>query len=71
MLIPLPIDHGVWTEKAEKILTNMIATFKAPAGKAQFERWLTGTASTIAKKGVESLGLTLTEYRDKKLEFVD
>lgn len=71
VLIPLPIDYGVWTEKAEKILTNMVTTYKAPADKPQFELWLTGTASPIAKKGVQSLGITLTEYADKKLEFVD
>jgi hypothetical protein len=71
VLIPLPIDYGVWTEKAEKILSNMITTYKSPAGKARFELWLTGTASPIAKKGVEALGIGLTEYADKKLEFVD
>jgi len=71
VLIPLPIDYGVWTEKAEKILTNMITTYKSPAGKAQFELWLTGIASPLAKKGVEALGIGLTEYADKKLEFVD
>jgi len=67
----LPIDYGVWTEKAEKILTNMITTFRSPEGKATFELWLTGTASPIAKKSVEALGIGLTEYADKKLDFVD
>jgi len=71
VLIPLPIDYGVWTEKAEKILTNMITTFRSPEGKATFELWLTGTASPIAKKSVEALGIGLTEYADKKLDFVD
>jgi hypothetical protein len=71
VLIPLPIDYGVWTEKAEKILTNMIATYKAPTAKPRVELWLTGTASPIAKKSVEALGLTLMEYSDRKLDFVD
>ena len=71
VLIPFPIDYGVWTERAEKILTHMITTYKSPAGKAQFELWLTGTASPLAKKSVEALGIGLTEYADKKLEFVD
>lgn len=71
VLIPLPIDYGVWTEKAEKILANMITTYKSPEGKARFELWLTGTASPIAKKSVETLGIGLTENADKKLEFVD
>jgi len=49
----------------------MITTYQSPAGKAQFELWMTGTASPLAKKGVEALGIGLTEYADKKLEFVD
>ncbi|HXX53843.1 MAG TPA: hypothetical protein VEI28_04660 [Thermodesulfovibrionales bacterium] len=71
VLIPLPIDYGVWTEKAEKILTNMITTYKSPAAKAHFELWLTGTASPIAKKSAETLGITLTDYADTKMDFVD
>jgi hypothetical protein len=70
ILIPFPIDYGVWTESAEKILGNMVSSVSLAEG-GHFEIWVTGTFSPLARKNIEALGITVVERVDKKIDFVD
>jgi hypothetical protein len=71
VLIPLPLDYGVWTERADKILNNITKTYNAPKGKAYFELWVTGTVSPLAKQSLEKVGIKVTENIVEKIDFMD
>lgn len=69
-LIPFPLDHGVWTKRAEKIINKLAADLKA-AGYDKRELWVAGTLSPLARKQMEQRGIRVTENVDKRLEFID
>jgi len=70
-LILFPLDYGIWTESIETILKNILATYKSPAEKAQFELWVAGTMSPLMKKNLDLLGIKVTEKVGGKAWFVD
>src|SRR5208283_5078634 len=65
-LILFPLDYGVWTESIDTILKNILATFKSPAEKTQFELWVSGTMSPLMKKNLDLLGIKVTEKVSEK-----
>jgi hypothetical protein len=74
VLIPFPVDHFFWTEQADEFVRNSIRTRKAsgtpwPAGGVDL--WVTGTASPLARKTLEQLGIKVTERVDQKIEFAE
>jgi hypothetical protein len=71
VLFPLPIDYGIWTESAEKILGNMVSASASSADGKSFELWVTGTISPLARKNLEALGIKVMERVDNKIQFVD
>jgi hypothetical protein len=70
VLFPLPIDYGIWTESADKILRNMVASAPLAEG-GHFDLWVTGTFSPLAGKSLEALGIKAVEHADEKLDFMD
>jgi hypothetical protein len=71
VMIPLPLDYGVWTERADKILNNIIKSYNAPKGKVYFELWVTGAVSPLAKQSLEKIGIKITEHIVEKIDFMD
>ena len=71
VLIPFPLDYGVWTERAEKILENMVSASVSSTDKKRFELWVIGTVSPLARRNLESLGITVIDHVDKKIDFMD
>ncbi len=71
MLIPLPLDYGVWTERAEKILTNMANTTRPPEEKTRLELWVAGKMSPLARKKLEAFGVNVIENASEKVGFMD
>jgi hypothetical protein len=73
VLIPFPLDHGVWTEQADFVIRNGLIRYRESKGVsgAKFEMWVTGTLSPLAKKRLEGLGVKPVEDVDKRIEFVD
>ena len=74
VLIPFPVDHFFWTEQADEFVRNSVRTQKSsgkpwPAGGVNL--WVTGTASPLAKKTLEDLGIKVTEGVDQKIEFAE
>jgi hypothetical protein len=71
VLIPLPLDHGIWTEKASQRVPMATASCKAANPKVKkYEAWVTGTVSKRAKEEMAKLGIQVVERVDKKIEFV-
>ena len=72
--IPFPVDHFFWTEQADEFVRNSIRTQKSsgkPWPTGGVDLWVTGTASPLAKKNLEELGIKVTERVDQKIEFAE
>jgi hypothetical protein len=71
VLIPLPLDHGVWTERAGRVLGNFAARYRAKGLKGKLELWVTGTLSPMAREQLEGLDIQVAERVDQSLGFMD
>jgi hypothetical protein len=71
-LLPFPLDHGVWTERADRILGNLVKSYNDSSGKKNtYELWVAGTVSPLARKNLEKLGFKVTENVDERIEIMD
>lgn len=73
VLIPFPLDHGVWTKRADLVIRNAITRYKESksGSPGKFELWVTGTLSPLAKRKLQTLGVKPVEDVDKRIEFMD
>ena len=70
-LVPLPLDHVTWTQAVERRSQELPVHYKAPGFTGQFDVWLTGMASPLARQQLTQRGMTVTEEVDKRVEIVD
>jgi len=70
VLVPFPMDHGVWTEKADTLTTALIDSYKDQGGKGKMDMWLTGTLSPRASKNLNAKGIKTTEKVGDKITIV-
>ncbi len=72
VLIPFPLDYGVWTIKAERVVKNTLAGYQKP-GQAppRFELWVTGAVSPLARRQLEAQGIKVTEHVDRRIGMMD
>jgi hypothetical protein len=70
-LMPLPLDHGVWSERASRVMTAMMDKSKADGFTGGIDLWVTGTLSPIARDRLTDLGYRVTENVDAKIAFLD
>jgi hypothetical protein len=72
VLIPFPLDYGVWTVRAERVVKNTLAGYKTPSGNpARFELWVTGTVSPLARHQLEAQGIKVVEHVDRRIGMMD
>jgi hypothetical protein len=70
-LIPFPLDHGVWTQRADRILTNLVSSYKGSGGSGKLKLWVTGTLSPLARQQLRLIGIRVKEKVDEQIDFVD
>ena len=70
-LLALPLDHLLWTPAADRRSQELKASYKAPGFTGQFDVWLTGTVSPLARQQLTKRGMTVTEEVYKRVEIVD
>lgn len=71
VLIPLPLDGAIWTERASRRVPMAVASYKAANPEAKkFDVWITGTASKMVKDEMAKHGGQVSEKIDKRIEFV-
>jgi hypothetical protein len=70
-LIPFALDHGVWTENADKLSQALKAKYHAPGFSGGFEFWVTGTLSPRGKQELQARGFTVVEQVGGRLDIVD
>jgi hypothetical protein len=71
VLIPVPLDHGVWTKEPQRIFKNMVARYRASRLPGNLEVWVTGTLSPMAREKLKGLGVHVSEDVDKRIGYMD
>ena len=70
-VVPLPIDHLVWTDAADRRSQEVKAKYRAGGFNGKFDLWMTGTASPMARQRLAERGMTVVEDIGKRVEIVD
>lgn len=73
VMIPFPLDRGVWTERAAQVIPNALFAYKKAAGAqslGKVELWITGTATPLAEKEAGKLGVEIVQNVDQKVELM-
>ena len=70
-VVLLPIDRLLWTEKTSRIATGLAQRLPKPLPVQHVEVWMTGDASTLAREGLQRLGITLVEHVGRRLPLLD
>ena len=71
VLMPLPLDHGVWTERAAHLIPTVLANAKGGGFTGPYELWVTGTLSSMAQEKLQGLGVKAVQHVDQRLVFMD
>jgi hypothetical protein len=70
-VVTLPLDHLVWTLAADRRAKSWKAAYKAAGFTGQFDLWLTGTISALARQQLTERGMIVTEEVYKRVEIID
>jgi len=70
-LIPFALDHGVWTERASRVIPGVKKTYGSTGFSGGYELWVTGTVSSLARQQLESHGIEVTENVREQLGILD
>jgi hypothetical protein len=72
VLIPFPLDYGVWTVRAERVVKNTLAGYQKPGRTpAKFEFWVTGAVSPLARRQLEAQGVKVVEHVNRRIGMMD
>ncbi len=72
VLIPFPLDYGVWTVRAERVVKNTLAGNRTPGRTpAHIELWVTGAVSPLARRHLEAQGIKVVENVDRRIGMID
>jgi hypothetical protein len=71
VLVPYPLDYGVWTQKADESSSCLLASYKGAKGPGTFELWVTGTLSPLARQQLTGRGVKVVENVDARIDFLD
>jgi hypothetical protein len=69
-LVPFPLDRGVWTARAQKILEGIKASREAAGFKGTIDIWITGTVSAMARQQLANRGFSVAENVDDRIGFL-
>lgn len=69
-LVPFPLDRGVWTARAQKILEGIKANREAAGFKGTIDIWVTGTVSAMARQQLANRGFSVAENVDDRIGFL-
>ena len=67
-LIPFPLDHGVWSERASRLLNHLVKSYRSPGFRGGFDLWVTGTVSPRARQELARIGITVSENMDERIQ---
>jgi len=72
VLVPYPLDYGVWSLRAERAVKNTLADYrKGRPRAAKTELWVTGALSPLARQQLEDRGITVMENVYRRVPMMD
>ncbi len=72
VMIPFPLDHGVWSKRADDVVAHLLTTYRLDSGySGGYDLWVTGTVSPLAHEGFAGHGVSVTENVDERLVMMD
>jgi hypothetical protein len=69
VLIPFPLDYGVWTLNAENLMKSLLTNYQQAGFNGPLQMWVTGTLSARAKENLEKLGIGFMERAVNRIEY--
>jgi hypothetical protein len=69
VVVPFPLDHGVWTANAETVTKDLKAKAKQAGWNGKLELWVSGTLSPLAKENLGRLGIGFAERVADRMEY--
>ncbi|MHC1729531.1 MAG: hypothetical protein AB9866_26600 [Syntrophobacteraceae bacterium] len=70
VIIPLPLDRAIWTERSSQRVPEAILSHKAMnPGLKKYELWFTGTTTKVVKERAKKQGLQIVENVASQFEF--
>ena len=70
-LMPFPMDHGVWSQKANRVMGFLKSKYKSRGFNGRLDLWVAGTLSPLARQQLAVLGYTVTENVYQRVGFMD
>jgi hypothetical protein len=70
-LVPIAIDHGVWLQRAEGMFDHIRANHRPAGFNGNYDLWVAGTISALAKEKLAARGFSVTENVDVRIGFMD
>jgi hypothetical protein len=70
-LVALPVDRLIWTDRVDQVTGGLKSSYKADGFIGQFDVWITGTVSPVARQELAGRGFTVTENVHTRVEVLD
>ena len=70
-LLPFPLDHGVWSQKASQVIDYLKSNYRSPGFNGVIELWVAGTVSPLARQQLAIRGFTVVENVYRRVGFID
>jgi hypothetical protein len=71
VLIPFPLDHGVWGKRVSRLMPKLLVKAKDAGVSGTYAFWVTGTLSPMAREQFAKLGIKTVEHVNTRIEFMD
>ncbi|ABK16702.1 hypothetical protein [Syntrophobacter fumaroxidans] len=73
VLVPFPLDHGVWTERAADVADSFMRgrEHQSKGSKPRVELWVTGTLSPLFREQMARRGVKVNENVYRQVELMD
>ncbi len=72
VLVPFPLDYGVWSPRAEQVVKKSLAAYRGSRqGQPPVDLWVTGALSPLARQNLQTYGIQVTEHVDRRIGLMD
>lgn len=71
VVLPIPIDHGVWQRRARIAFEAVIAKHRESGSALKPRLWITGTLAERARRELGRIGFEVHEKVYQRLELLD
>lgn len=70
-LVPFPLDYGVWSTRAERVVQKSLAGRPGRPKPERIELWVTGAMSPLARRQLQARGILVMENVGRRSGMLD